>query len=401
MNRAFVFFFISISVLPLRTPAQAVKAPTNDKGMQAVCPFIMAGMGGVTSQVPTLCSASRDEAPGDLDISIFPSGNVLQGAMRRAWTSALFQTLEGVALDTPLGKACSGDNVCIISFADTEMTQHGWHYESYLKSRDVDALQSMLKANKSGEFSEMWYWLWWNNFDKVSSNPKSKENAALLGEDACKEFSTLANKRAQEYGMIAPTCTTQLATSDNVYIVIDFNDFMKALTGTLLADDLSPNSIAKTLNNTGYGGEVAVKSPWFKTSGGNERVYRTYRLRDLEFAYEEEQAGLRNESDVGFLLATRYRSDGVTNQDQLLADANTDSVFRSVAVVSMKQSADGSQLVETTDGGAWRVSAESSVDCGLQVGNEIFVVAASNTTSLTTRHNRNDCKLDASFVMGW
>jgi hypothetical protein len=144
-----------------------------------------------------------------------------------------------------------------------------------------------------------------------------------------------------------------------------------------------------------------LRSPWFKTSGGNERVYRTYRLKDLEFAYEEEQAGLRSESNVGFLLATRYRSDGVTSQNQLLADANTDSVFRPVAIVSMKQNADGSQLVDTTDGGAWRVSAKSSIDCDLQVGSEIFVVAAGNATSLTTRHDRNDCKLDASFLMGW
>jgi hypothetical protein len=76
-------------------------------------------------------------------------------------------------------------------------------------------------------------------------------------------------------------------------------------------------------------------------------------------------------------------------------------VFRPVAVVSMVQSADGSQLIDTTDGAAWRVSAKSSVDCDLQVGKEIFVVAASNITSLTTRYNGKQCKLDASFVMGW
>jgi hypothetical protein len=355
----------------------------------------------VLSQVPTLCSAVRDEVPEYLNINIFPSGNVLQGPMRRTWTSALFQTLEGVAQDTPLTKACSGDNVCIISFADTQMTQHNWHYELYLTSKDVDELQGMLKANKSAEFSEMWYWLWWNNVDKKSSNPRSIENAALLGDDACKDFSALANKRAQEYGMVAPSCSVQLATSDNIYVVIDFNDFMKALTGTLLADDLLPNSIAKTLSNTGYGGEVAVKSPWLKTSGGNERVYRTYRLKDLEFAYEEEQGGSRSESDVGFLLATRYRSEGVTNQNHLLADPKADSAVRLAAVVSMVQSADGSQLIDTTDGAAWRVSTKSSVDCDLQVGKEIFVFATGDTSILTTRYNRKECKLDASFVMGW
>jgi hypothetical protein len=401
MKRTSVLLLLSISILQPTIHAQVARTPTNDKEPQAVCSYITTGMISVLSQVPTLCSAVRDEVPEYLNINIFPSGNVLQGPMRRTWTSALFQTLEGVAQDTPLTKACSGDNVCIISFADTQMTQHNWHYELYLTSKDVDELQGMLKANKSAEFSEMWYWLWWNNVDKKSSNPRSIENAALLGDDACKDFSALANKRAQEYGMVAPSCSVQLATSDNIYVVIDFNDFMKALTGTLLADDLLPNSIAKTLSNTGYGGEVAVKSPWLKTSGGNERVYRTYRLKDLEFAYEEEQGGSRSESDVGFLLATRYRSEGVTNQNHLLADPKADSAVRLAAVVSMVQSADGSQLIDTTDGAAWRVSTKSSVDCDLQVGKEIFVFATGDTSILTTRYNRKECKLDASFVMGW
>jgi hypothetical protein len=401
MKRLFVLLLPAMSIFCPTIQGQVPKTLTNDGEPQAVCSYITKGMSSVLPQVPTLCSAVRDEVPEYLDITIFPSGNVLQGPMRRTWTSAFFQTLEGVAQDTPLGKACSGDTVCIISFADTQMAQHNWHYELYLRSKDVDALQDMLTANKSSEFSEMWYWLWWNNIDKVSSNPRSKENATLLGEDACKEFSILANKRAQEYGMIAPTCSVQLATSDNIYVVIDFNDFLKALTGTLLADDLLPNSIAMTLNNTGYSGEVAVKSPWVKTSGGIERVYRIYRLRDIEFAYEEEQSGLRSESDVSFLLATRYRSDGVTNQNHLLADSKADSVIRPVAVVSMIQSAEGSQLIDTTDGAAWRVSTKSSVDCDLRVGKEIFVFAASDTTGLRTRYNREDCKLDASFVMGW
>jgi hypothetical protein len=67
----------------------------------------------------------------------------------------------------------------------------------------------------------------------------------------------------------------------------------------------------------------------------------------------------------------------------------------------MIQSAEGSQLIDTTDGAAWRVSTKSSVDCDLRVGKEIFVFAASDTTGLRTRYNREDCKLDASFVMGW
>src|SRR5208283_1239112 len=127
-----------------------------------------------------------------------------------------------------------------------------------------------------------------------------------------------------------------------------------------------------------------------------------YRLRDLEFAYEEELSGLRSESDVHVLLAMRYVGSGVTNQTHLVADPSTDSAIRPVAVVSIERSADGSQLVDTTDGAAWRVSGKSSIDCNLQVGRELFVIAASDTSaSLTARYKGKDCRLDAAFVMGW
>jgi hypothetical protein len=176
---------------------------------------------------------------------------------------------------------------------------------------------------------------------------------------------------------------------------------MKAETGRLMADDILPVTIANRLNNTGYGGDVIIRSPWFKTIGGNERVYRIYRLRDLEFAYEEEQSGLRSESDIHILLAMRYAGNGVTDQNHLVADLKSDSAVRPLAVVNMTQSADGLQVVDTTDGAAWRISAKSSVDCDLRVGAELFLFATGEVLNLTTQHKGKTCKLEASFVMGW
>jgi hypothetical protein len=407
VKRYLISFVLTFVISALSAHAQVSKSISNDDEQQAICSFITTHISSVVSQVPTLCSAVRDEASKYekaqyFNINIFASGNVLRGPMRRAWISALFQALEGVAQDTPLQKACSGDNVCLLSFADTQMSEHNLHYESYLRSSDVDALESMLKTNKSSEFSELWYELWWNSVFKVSTYPKSKENANSLGEDACKSFSDAVIKRSKEFGMDAPSCSVLIANSDNIYIVVDFNDFMKALTGRMMADDLLPNTIASRLNNTGYGGQVIVRSPWFKTVDGNERIYRVYRLQDLEFAYDEEQSGLRNESDIYMLLAMRYESNGVISQNHLVADPKIDSAIRPVAVASMTRSADGSQIVDTTDGAAWRVSAKSTADCDLHVGMELFLAAAGDADiSLTTDHKGKTCRLEASFVMGW
>jgi hypothetical protein len=406
MRRIQVSLFLAMALSGSLLVAQATKPVANDAEQQEICSYITTHMSSVISQVPTLCSASRDDASKYqksqyFNISVFASGNVLQGSMRRAWVSALFQTMEGVAQDTPLKKACSGDNVCHLSFADTQMTEHNWHYELYLRSGDVDSLQSMVKASNSTEFSELWYKLWWGGMDKVSSNPRSKENAKLLGEDACKSFSEVAAKRAKEYGIEFPSCSVLLATSDNIYVVIDFNDLMKASLYRRIADDLLPSTIASRLNNTGYSGDVVVRSPWLKTTGGNERVYRIYRLRDLEFADEEEMSGSRSESDVHLMLAMWYEGNGLITQDRLLSDPKSDSAVRPLAVVSMTRNADGSQIVDTTDGAAWRVSAKSSAECDLQVGNELFLFATGETVNLTKDHKGTNCKLDASFVMGW
>lgn len=407
MKGIYVSLLLAMAISGPTIYSEAAKSAASEAEQQAICSYITASMSSVISQVPTLCSAARDEASKHeksqyFDIDIFASGNVLQGPQRRAWLSALFQTLEGVAHETPLNKACSPDNVCLLSFADTQMSEHSLRYELYLRSSEVNSLQSMLKANSSSEFSELWYELWWGSLHKVSSHPGSKENSKLLGQDACKSFLDLASKQAKEYGKEPPSCSVQLATAEEIYLVIDFSDLIKALTGDLIADSILPGTVASRLNDTGYGGDVVIRSPWFKTADGNERAYRIYHLRDLEFAYEEERGGLRSESDVDVLLAMRYRSSGVTSQNHLVADPKTDSVIRPVAVLSITQGTDGSQIVDTTDGAAWRVSAKSSTDCDLQPGRGVFVFAPSDTNAiLTTSYKGKSCKLDASFVMGW
>ena len=62
---------------------------------QAVCKFISEHMQSKLPQSPTLCSATQ-ETPGDYEINVFSPKDVLESDMRRAWSSALFQTLEAL-----------------------------------------------------------------------------------------------------------------------------------------------------------------------------------------------------------------------------------------------------------------------------------------------------------------
>jgi hypothetical protein len=71
-------------------------ASTNTSGnAQAVCKFISEHMQSNLPQSPTLCSATQERS-GDFEINVFSPKDVLEGDMRRAWSSALFQTLEAI-----------------------------------------------------------------------------------------------------------------------------------------------------------------------------------------------------------------------------------------------------------------------------------------------------------------
>ena len=121
---------------------------------QAVCKFINEHMQSRLPQSPTLCSATQGRS-GDLEINVFSPRDVLESDMRRAWSSALFQTLESVVTEKSLEGACSLEKpTCFVSVADAHLTGAGIRYNLILSKKDLDALKVVVEAFNGTEFSD-------------------------------------------------------------------------------------------------------------------------------------------------------------------------------------------------------------------------------------------------------
>jgi hypothetical protein len=169
-----------------------------------------------------------------------------------------------------------------------------------------------------------------------------------------------------------------------------------------------PSTFGKVFSNTGYGGQVIIRSPYLHTVSGDARVYKIYPLRNLEFAYEEEQSGLRSESESHFLLESRYRGDGQTNARILLSDPKKESIIRTAVVFEFPNGRADMDVIDTTDGAEWRISTETRTACDVSMGSELHVVAAVGVGDtapvvpiVTVRKDGKPCRLDAVFLKGW
>src|SRR5271155_4273244 len=65
-----------------------------------VCAFMSKEMAAAVPQVPTLCSPTGNDRYAGIryEFSVFSPTDVLEGKMRRAWSSALFLTLQKLYL---------------------------------------------------------------------------------------------------------------------------------------------------------------------------------------------------------------------------------------------------------------------------------------------------------------
>ena len=71
-------------------------------------------------------------------------------------------------------------------------------------------------------------------------------------------------------------------------------------------------SVGERLDQSGYKGELVIKSPWQKAPDGNQRrMHKIFGLIGLELAYEEAQSGTRSEPSSGVLLSNWYESTAV------------------------------------------------------------------------------------------
>lgn len=370
---------------------------------QEVCSFITSRMAAAVPQTPTLCAGETD-APGYVDINIVSPSEVLEGSMRRAWASALFQTLEATAMEPALNGACSSSPICRLSISDSSMALHALHYEMFLDSRTVSGLDLEVKEQNGAPLSDPWYLTWWEALlaGKTADHPQSAENAADLGKMACDEYARTVSRRFQAFNKPLPTCSVMLATARKLYIVLDYSDALDVIAAGNGVD--LAKSIGRALDDTGYDGQVIVRSPWFASTTGNERAFRTYPLRDLEFVYEEIQSGSRKEADADLLIATRYLGNGQTDADHLQPAGSDGVEFRTVGLVRVVPDHDASSLIYTTDGAEWRAPNQSLRRCEVVAGSELNILLVPGqkpSLSVDLASGPPSCKVEAEFVRGW
>jgi hypothetical protein len=399
---------------------------------QSVCAYIVGRMTAALPQQPTLCSGKQEQAPEYYSISIFSLKNVLEGDARRGWSSALFQTLEDLVEEKSLNGACSTTPICEVTISDGYMAQHNWRYRKFLDKEGVSLLRGKSTPPALSEFSEHWYITWWRSLFTVkeSDNPGSKENATQLGKRACEDYIAAFRKRnsadfarrqedllAKEGGTLLgtpemehpvkselPSCSVMLATDNRIYIALDFADLMNALLGASQQEEL-PTAFGGWFDNTGYDGQVIIRSPWTDNGGQALRVYYIFPLRAIEFAYEEKESGLRDEFGVGELLRTEFEVSGQVSEHTFES-----SVLANAAVVRYAPGSDDTVIVDMTDGAEWKIPRESFDRCNLGTGVEINVstlLITGSTASLhgppvlSTQKDAVFCKLSATFMKGW
>ena len=217
---------------------------------QSVCAFIVGRMKTSLPQEPTLCSGKQEKAPGYYSISIFSPKNVLEGDARRAWSSALFQTLEDLVEERSLNGACSTTPTCDANISDSYMAEHNWRYK-IIPSMD---LVSLAKGPSSRvEFSEDWYVFGWQMLfhTKESDSPGSKENATEIRKRACEIYVVALRKMSSERPV--PTCSIMLANDKNIYLVLDFADWAYTTFGDITYEMLP--TFGRMFEDTGYGGQ--------------------------------------------------------------------------------------------------------------------------------------------------
>jgi hypothetical protein len=212
-------------------------------------------------QVPTLCSA-KESAPGWYEVSLFSSKDVLQGDNRRAWSMALFQTMQEIALQNPLNGTCVETPKCFFKISDAYLSQHHLHYRVLLPQPNM----FMLDSDPS---SDDFYLGWWRVLlvGQESDRLGSKENAESVGKNACRDYVEAIAERFKLLNKPIPACSVLLATESLLYIVVDFPDLFNWLVATPPNNsDVLLGTIVRDFENTGYDGAVIFRSPWASTA---------------------------------------------------------------------------------------------------------------------------------------
>jgi hypothetical protein len=289
---------IKVSVSAKATSKKPVAGPDADD----VCSFIVGKIRQAVPDVPTMCHVGETSSKRRYDVTVFSTVDALQGKLRRAWSTALFDATQDLFYGNALGGVCHASSTgermwCAVSFSDSTIVR-GWFGRHY-SFINAPALKELLYGDPS---SDEWYRTWWGmamsraTFDHGGS----QGNAEMAGRDACRMYEDAirdAIRQAHLYGgapagITIPTCTMFVATASFVYFQI--ND--SGLDGDYL--DPLPMTFGKAFSDLPYDGGVTFKGAWYESGEGPHRLIRSYNLSDLKFWYDEVHSGSPSKSDA-------------------------------------------------------------------------------------------------------
>ena len=261
--------------------------------------------------------------------------------------------------------------------------------------------------------SDDWYFDWWADFYSLPEvdHPQSKENAERIGKDACTNYVNAVSRRWSGFSdsqSHVPTCSVLLATDSAVYLVADFSNVVDGMTANNLFD--LPRTIGMDMENTGYTGELIVRTPWehptTSSRSGDFRQYKMIDIRSLVFLYEELRSGLRTEVDVGTLLTMNFHFMGSFGQTVQLSFSDTSNSggfeFRDAAVVKTIPNPGGGLLMTLTDGSVWSITDESMRSCTITTGSHVTAEETSKRDANSERLGTgNDGAMQAEGAFPW
>jgi hypothetical protein len=372
----------------------AAKSSSGRASAEEVCSYITGRIRSEVPQIPTSCAVKRADS-FVFELSVFSPTDVLEGKMRRAWSGALFEVLQDLFFRDALNGACrpspsSGQKSlewlgCVVNVSDSFLSQRNTHYA-------IGPLDETLRVLYGDPSSDQWYLRWWDFLQESQGfeYPGSKEKAELLGKDACESY-----LKTVLIGTPVPTCTLLLATDSDLYIVVDFPNFLEAS----VANNIWPltKTFGKTLIHTRYKGAVVFRSPWFGPQPDQERVYSMFDVRWLTFLWAEIQSGVREPAQAAALVLV-HQQEGQTRQRSFIPGSGGGAVLKLVPMT------DGRTLMDLTDGSEWSVASDAASQC-VTVGDRVIISLDKSPLliALPKALPKPGCPRDLKpvFVQGW
>ena len=369
------------------------KRPVAGSNADDVCSFIVGKIRQAVPEVSTMCHVG--EASKDLryDVTVFSTVDVLQGKLRRAWSTALFDATQDLFYGTALGRACnaSAEGVyCRVFFSDSEMAR-SWGGRHYMVS-NVPGMGQFLYGDPS---SDKWYRSWWDMAisDETFEHAGAQGSAEWAGKQACEMYADALRHdpqfRQDPKGLPIPTCSVLLATNLVVFIQVDFPGPGMAASFGNYADPL-PETFGEVFRQLPYKGIVTFRGSWMDMADGPMRVMKSYDLRNLEFLYEEVHSGLRSATEASDHVQVSL---GQIDKYTLTKDAHDLG-----GVVNVTPRSDGRSLIKLTGGSQWSVLQTCQPNEG-----DILVLVVQPSGKLVFMNQTQDfkCAPKPEFVGSW